>query len=367
MRLAVYGTMKWGLRNHSRLNGSRFIERGVVYGYRMHSIGHAPALVADKRYGHKPTEVEIYEVPSWLVKKVIDHKEGVGSGVYRRTTAEALTSSGVLIRVQLYVMSNRSLNKRDHGKIADRVWREDEDFGLVRTDKLWWVKLRRGEGMKKQRDQIVFVYGTLRKGMSNQQRFIRDDQFMGTGQVGGFRLYDAGLPMATLGVSNVVVDVAKISEEQLERLDRLEGHPHFYTRIATSMTLGSETVWGWIYVVEYHDVSARNGVEVVSGDWVRYEAEEYRKRVLATDPESKNPLTPGEWNLFDYETGACGSFHRALFNALELADSQNFERLRAGFPQEAEAFHRFRNEEGYWDAVKRAASEYLSVDFSQAL
>lgn len=132
MILAVYGTMKKGFRNHGRLQGARLVARGDVSGYRMHSIGHAPALVADKRFLNKATGVELYEVPKALIESVVDVREGVASGVYYRTVVRA-NVHGRTVRAVMYAMSEESLAQRDHGKIDSRIW----EGGRVAVQS-WW-------------------------------------------------------------------------------------------------------------------------------------------------------------------------------------------------------------------------------------
>ena len=56
--VAVYGSLKEGFSNHDVLEGAPFLCRGVVDGYRMHSLYSYPMVVR----GDSKVHVEVYEV-----------------------------------------------------------------------------------------------------------------------------------------------------------------------------------------------------------------------------------------------------------------------------------------------------------------
>lgn len=51
---------------------------------------------------------------------------------------------------------------------------------------------------------------------------------------------------------------------------------------------------------------------------------------------------------WQYNRGQLGSFEEALISALSIADTGNLDRLRKGFPEEAEAMHSFHHKSGYF-------------------
>ena len=98
---------------------------------------------------------------------------------------------------------------------------------------------------------FVGVYGTLKKGESNHG-LLSDSKFIG----GGFTLPKfslislGGFPGILPGDSSVSIEVYKVDEATFKRLDRLEGHPSFYTRKIETVILDALTgtiVDVWIY------------------------------------------------------------------------------------------------------------------------
>lgn len=65
-------------------------------------------------------------------------------------------------------------------------------------------------------------------------------------------------------------------------------------------------------------------------------------------------LTKAESLIIDwqYNRGKLGSFQESLVNALSIADSSNLNRLKKGFPEEAEAMHNFHHKSGYFAALE---------------
>lgn len=121
--------------------------------------------------------------------------------------------------------------------------------------------------------KIVFVYGTLRKEQPNSY-LLRDSRFLGK------YYYPEGIMVSMGGFPGLIetlnagkpntVEAYEVSDETLEELDILEGHPNWYFR--TPVTIGGHE--GFIYLLpdvkQYHDLP-----KVESGDWV-----EYRRRMI---------------------------------------------------------------------------------------
>lgn len=97
----------------------------------------------------------------------------------------------------------------------------------------------------------IAVYGTLKKGNGNYERFLSDSHFVGSGKTKAkYPLIISGLPylIDKKGVGhNVEVDVFKVSNEVLYDLDRLEGHPNWYKRRRVSINVNGRTIQCWVY------------------------------------------------------------------------------------------------------------------------
>ena len=64
-------------------------------------------------------------------------------------------------------------------------------------------------------------------------------------------------------------------------------------------------------------------------------------------------MNEGERKLCEWQYELSGSFYSSLFKTMSCADSMNLSRLEMGFPEEVEAFKRFRNESGYWESLQK--------------
>ena len=115
----------------------------------------------------------------------------------------------------------------------------------------------------------VFVYGSLRRGLHNHH-FLADATLVGDDATEpAFTLYSLGAfpAMVQGGTTSVVGEVYEVDARTLAALDRLEGHPHFYQRVAVTLRSGAEVE---TYVVPSTTVRGR-GV-VAGGDWRRWDA-----------------------------------------------------------------------------------------------
>lgn len=70
-------------------------------------------------------------------------------------------------------------------------------------------------------------------------------------------------------------------------------------------------------------------------------------------------MNSGERKLCEFKYGMSGSFYRALFKTIFMADPRNRVRLVKGFPEETEATNRYNNETGYWDKLEEEFKEDL--------
>ncbi|MGB0326695.1 MAG: gamma-glutamylcyclotransferase family protein [Akkermansiaceae bacterium] len=118
--------------------------------------------------------------------------------------------------------------------------------------------------------ELLFVYGALRKGASNDWR-MKEAVWMGAASVFGTLVKVDWYPGLVLGGNHSVTgEVYAVGPELLKELDDFEGigaeeHNGEYQRINAEVTLGGELTEVWIY--EW--LKGIEGYEVVeSGDWL---------------------------------------------------------------------------------------------------
>ncbi len=99
-------------------------------------------------------------------------------------------------------------------------------------------------------EYFLFVYGTLKANFPNHH-LLADARFLGSGHTATkHALYSAGIPYATKAesVSPIVGEVYLVDAATLARIDKLEGHPHWYCREVVTVNLDEgEPVRAWIY------------------------------------------------------------------------------------------------------------------------
>lgn len=103
-------------------------------------------------------------------------------------------------------------------------------------------------------DNLMAVYGTLRKGGSNYYRHLKNEKHLGTGKTTDkYPMVSNGIPylLEKRGEGdNVVVDVFKVSDMAMDKIDVLEGHPEWYRRKKVDITLKGKVYPCWIYFNE---------------------------------------------------------------------------------------------------------------------
>ena len=112
-------------------------------------------------------------------------------------------------------------------------------------------------------ENVVAVYGTLKRGHSNHLRHLNSGRFMGSGKTQTkYPLVISGLPylQSTAGVGHhVAVDVFKVSDKVFADLDILEGHPAWYIRQEVPITMDDGRVMTcWVY---FNDTEPFRGAE----------------------------------------------------------------------------------------------------------
>lgn len=98
---------------------------------------------------------------------------------------------------------------------------------------------------------LVAVYGTLKQNRSNHHLLL-DSTLVNKGEtLPNYDMYDlGGFPGGTIGTEKLRVEVYLVDDETLLRLDRLEGHPSFFKRELTNITLDmGDIVEAWMYTV----------------------------------------------------------------------------------------------------------------------
>ena len=122
---------------------------------------------------------------------------------------------------------------------------------------------------------LLAVYGTLKKGYANHDRYLKDAKFIGRGlTLNKYILVIAGVPFCipidVYGcceelAGKLGVEVYEVGEEMLKKIDLLEGHPNWYKRILVDVELeDGEIVKAWLYIypkkIEGDIIEPKDGV-----------------------------------------------------------------------------------------------------------
>jgi gamma-glutamylcyclotransferase (GGCT)/AIG2-like uncharacterized protein YtfP len=100
-------------------------------------------------------------------------------------------------------------------------------------------------GALPQERQLVFVYGTLKRGEKNHH-WLEGASWQGEAELSGVLLHDLGpFPMAVIGKGTAIGEVYGVEEHGLARLDELEGYPRLYDRQMLSLNDGRRLGCTW--------------------------------------------------------------------------------------------------------------------------
>ncbi len=96
----------------------------------------------------------------------------------------------------------------------------------------------------------VFVYGSLKLGFWNNERFLSNSDYLGDSETAE-HCYDmvsfTSFPgVVEGGKYGICGEVYEVDDYTLARLDLLEGNGHFYVRKLVELTSGDEA---WMYVL----------------------------------------------------------------------------------------------------------------------
>ncbi len=112
------------------------------------------------------------------------------------------------------------------------------------------------------------VYGTLRKGFSNNKYFLKDEQYVGTGlTLEEYQMTARSIPFVNKNIkdTNIVIDLFKIPQKTLLEIDRLEGHPDWYKREEIPVKVNNEIYKAWLYFSD-----SVGDMIIKSGDYSKY-------------------------------------------------------------------------------------------------
>ena len=136
-------------------------------------------------------------------------------------------------------------------------------------------------------DNVVAVYGTLKKGYGNHRYYLTDSKFVGSGKTKDkYPLVVEGLPYLVDEKGkghNVSVEVYKVNDKTFAELDRLEGHPKWYCRRQIPIMVNGKQVMCWIYF----------NVQTISTGKVWHKT--YKKTYVPSTP-AKSVYSQGSFN-----------------------------------------------------------------------
>lgn len=120
----------------------------------------------------------------------------------------------------------------------------------------------------------VAVYGTLRKGQPNHF-LLKNAAYIETIKIPKLKMHDFGaFPFCTnkdtTEQDTITAEIYHVDKQTLAALDRLEGHPSFYTRELVNCTNKNGERIAFIYLIN-KDNSIKNTNRILSGDWLQRE------------------------------------------------------------------------------------------------
>ena len=120
-----------------------------------------------------------------------------------------------------------------------------------------------GSGLEPARErQLVFVYGTLKRGEKNHH-WLEGASWQGEAELNGVLLHDLGpFPMAVIGEGTAIGEVFAVEVRGFARLDELEGYPRLYDRQVLSLSDGRQA---WVYLGRPRQV--RHAPLVAGSSW----------------------------------------------------------------------------------------------------
>lgn len=162
----------------------------------------------------------------------------------------------------------------------------------------------------------IAVYGTLKMNYSNYYRYLSDSSYYGSGTTKDkYPLVINGLPFLIdkKGIGhNVCVDVFKITDETLSRLDMLEGHPNWYVRKQIPIKVGNITRRCWVYF---------NRKEKYKNEILHKTYTQFSKPPIPMFNTFEPIKTISNMNLFTKECESCLEWFDTENESMEFCDS----------------------------------------------
>ena len=122
---------------------------------------------------------------------------------------------------------------------------------------------------KDNNEMLVFVYGTLLKGLSNHNSYLSQAKFYSEAVLSDYALYDLGaFPGIKISIGDKVKgEIYTINPEILRRLNVLEGEGSLYILKTVEVLTPNETRLS-VYTYEYnHDVNKDNKIPFYNQPW----------------------------------------------------------------------------------------------------
>ena len=110
----------------------------------------------------------------------------------------------------------------------------------------------------------LFVYGTLKRGYYNHKSLMKGAKYLGDAKLDGYCIFNLGSYPGIMPKPGFFVwgELFEITDDMLDPLDRLEGHPTLYKRTAVSIgNMGD----AWVYVYQNKHGFSRPIIE--TGVW----------------------------------------------------------------------------------------------------
>ncbi len=99
-------------------------------------------------------------------------------------------------------------------------------------------------------EELVFVYGTLKKG-KDLHHHLKKSRFLGEGFIVGYDIYLVSwYPAVVKGSGKVYGEVYAVDRETLDVLDKVEDEGKLYKRIKENVKMGGKTVSCWVYLYQ---------------------------------------------------------------------------------------------------------------------
>ncbi|MFP4047977.1 MAG: gamma-glutamylcyclotransferase [Bacteroidales bacterium] len=132
------------------------------------------------------------------------------------------------------------------------VFVKNDEYHIVNEDMGVWINNIWYSQDSPTKTIPLFVYGTLKRGGSNHSYYLSNAKSLGsatTNQKYGIRI--EGVPKLTKEEYDWIDgELYMVNEEELEEIDALEGHPHFYQREKIFVSNWNKTYEAWAYFLD---------------------------------------------------------------------------------------------------------------------